>query len=61
VRPTGENLTLTSGRSGPELMSASIYERHDPGARTLELKREPVGDELRACVPLERRKRPVDR
>jgi hypothetical protein len=32
VRPTGENLTLTNGRAGPELMIASISSK---GAQVL--------------------------
>ena len=67
-------MTLTNGRDGPELMSAFIAATRAappfarplpvgdvPVPQTLDLKREPVGDDLRTRVALERRERPVDR
>ena len=73
VRPTGVNLTLTNGRAGLGAHEASSI-RHEPGMRdiagvgtspsdasTLQLKRQPVRDDLRAGVALERRQRAIDR
>ena len=68
VRPTGVNLTLTNGRCGPELMSAlyradrvAVRVHEDVDRARSDLQHQPVGDDLRAGVALERRQRAVDR
>src|SRR3954471_22891518 len=66
VRPTGENLTLTNGRCGPALMSASMSggrepPRSDDRSYRLDLKCKPVSNNLRTRIPLERGQRTIYR
>jgi hypothetical protein len=60
VRPTGVNLTLMYGRSGPELI-ADLYRGRPTPNPASDLKREPVRDDFRAGVPIERRQCAVNR
>jgi hypothetical protein len=61
VRPTGVNLTLTYGRAGQELIVISIPAELHALECVLDLERQPVSYDLRACVPFERLERTVDR
>ena len=60
-RPGTHDGLYISGWSPGPARGESSERRERPQSPTLDLESEPVGDDLRAGVPIERRKRPVDR